>query len=83
MTEDYINGIQTNTRRKNRIVNGIKNLMREGLPSSIYSATSATIILTDTEYSNLKGKLNSLGFWDAELSQLENELTKFALYLER
>ena len=83
LTEDYINGIQTNTRRKNRIVNGIKNLMREGLPSSIYSATSATIILTDTEYSNLKGKLNSLGFWDAELSQLENELTKFALYLER
>ncbi|PDS26790.1 HNH endonuclease family protein [Flavobacterium branchiophilum] len=83
LTDDYINGVQTSTLRKNRIINGIKDLMKEGLPNSIYSATSATVILTDTEYDALKNKLTSLSFWDAELSQLEIDLTKTALKLEK
>ncbi|QBN17497.1 hypothetical protein [Flavobacterium nackdongense] len=83
LTEDYINGVQTSTRRKNRIINGIKDLMKEGLPNSIYSATSATVILTDTEYDALKIKLTLLNFWDAELSQLEIDLNKTALNLEK
>lgn len=83
LTDDYINGIQTSTRRKNRIVNGTKDLMREGLPTAIYSATSAAIILTDTEFEAIKGKLTVLGFWDAELSQLEIDLNKTALKLEK
>lgn len=83
LTDDYISGVQTSTRRKNRIVNGIKDLMKEGLPSAIYSATSATVILTDTEYEILKNKLTLLGLWDAELSQLEIELNKTALKLEK
>lgn len=83
LTDDYINGIQTNTRRKNRIINGTKDLMKEGLPNAIYSATSATVILTDIEFETLKGKLTFLGFWDAELSQLEIDLNKTALKLEK
>lgn len=83
LTDDYISGVQTSTRRKNRIVNGTKDLMREGLPTAIYSATSATIILTDTEFESIKGKLTGLGFWDAELSQLEIDLNKTALKLEK
>lgn len=82
LTDDYISGVQTSTRRKNRIVNGIKDLMKEGLPSSIYSATSATVILTDTEFELLKNKLILLGFWDKELSQLEIVLNTTALPLE-
>src|SRR5690606_41869938 len=69
LTDDYLSGAQTSTRRKNRVVNGTKDLMREGLPTAIYSATSAAIILTDTEFEALKSKLTSLGFWDAELAQ--------------
>lgn len=83
LTDDYISGVQTSTRRKNFIINGTKDLMREGLPNSIYSATSATVILTDTEYNTLKIKLTSLKFWDTELSQLEIDLTKTALELEK
>lgn len=83
LADDYISGVQTSTRRKNRIVNGTKDLMKEGLPTAIYSATSATVILTDTEFDKLKSKLTSLGFWDVELSQLEIELTKTALKLEK
>lgn len=83
LTDDYISGVQTSTRRKNRIVNGIKDLMKEGLPTAIYSATSATVILTDTEFETLKSKLSLLELWDAELYQLEIELNKTALKLEK
>lgn len=82
LTDDYVNGIQINTKRKNRIINGIKDLMREGLPTSEYSATSATVILTCIEYDNLKSKLFALNFWDMELSQLEIELNKNAFQLD-
>lgn len=83
LVDDYISGLQTSTLRKNRIINGTKNLMKEGLPNSIYSGTTATIILTDTEFETLKTKLTSLSFWDAELSQLEIDLSKTALELEK
>lgn len=83
MADDIINDIQTSTRRKNRIVNGTKELMREGLPDSIYSATSATVILTDPEYLLLKKKLGSLNLWDKELIQLEIDLDRTALELEK
>lgn len=83
LTDDYLNGVQTSTRRKNRIINGIKDLMKEGLPNAIYSATSASVILTDTEFETLKNRLTSIGFWDKELSQLENDLNKTALKLEK
>lgn len=83
LTDDYISGVQTSTRRKNRVVYGTKDLMKEGLPTAIYSATSAAVILTDTEFEALKSKLISLGFWDAELAQLEIELNNTALKLEK
>lgn len=83
LIDDYINGVQTSTRRKNRIVNGTKDLMKEGLPNSIYSATTATVIVTDTEYDFLKEKMNIIGLWDDELNQLEAELIKTALELEK
>src|SRR5690606_19850754 len=83
LTDDYISGVQTSTRRKNRVVNGTKDLLKEGLPTAIYSATSAAVILTDTEFEALKTKLTTLGFWDEELAQLEIELNKTALKLEK
>lgn len=79
LADDYISGVHQTTRRRNRIVNGIKNLMREGLPTASYSATSATIILTDTEFNELKLKLIGLTLWDAELIQLEADLSIIAL----
>lgn len=83
LIDDYISGVQISTRRKNRVVNGTKDLMKEGLPTAIYSATSASLILTDTEFEALKSKLTALGFWDAELTQLEIDLNKTALKLEK
>jgi uncharacterized protein (TIGR02646 family) len=82
LVDDFINGIQTSTRRRNRIVNGTKDLMKEGLPNSIYSATTAAIILTDTEFMDLKQKLTALTFWDSELNQLEIDIAKIAFEIE-
>lgn len=82
LADDYISGVQTSTRRKNRIVNGTKDLMSEGLPVSIYSATTAAIILTDTEFIDLKQKLTTLTFWDAALTQLETDITKVAFEIQ-
>lgn len=83
LADDYINGVQTSTRRKNRIVNGTKDLMREGLPVSIYSATTATIILTDTEFKDLKQKLITLTFWDTTLEQMEFNLLQVAFEIQK
>jgi uncharacterized protein (TIGR02646 family) len=83
LADDFINGVQTSTRRKNRIINSTKKLMQEGLPDTIYACTSATIILTDPEYDILKSKLQRLSFWDKKLENLEIELNKIALDLQR
>ncbi len=81
LIDDYASNIQTSTIRKNRIINGTKDVMKEGLPSSIYSAITATIILTDTEFISLKKKLLKLNFWDEEFIELECGLSKVALDL--
>jgi uncharacterized protein (TIGR02646 family) len=82
LMDDFINGVQTSTRRKNRIVNGTKDLMKEGLPNSIYSATTAAIIITDTEFITLKQKMNNLSLWDFELRQLETDISKVAFEIQ-
>jgi hypothetical protein len=39
--------------------------------------------MTDAEYEIIKSKLVLLGFWDVELAQLEADLNKTALNLEK
>lgn len=78
LLDEYMNGQQTSTRRKNRIINGTKDLMREGLPTSIYSASTATILLSAPEFGELESKLVGLSLWDVELIQLKADLSKVA-----
>lgn len=79
LTDDIIDGTQSGARRKNRVANGLKELLREGLPTAIYAAASATIILTDVEFKSLKAKLVTLSLWDQELNELEAKLQAIAL----
>jgi hypothetical protein len=79
LMDDYLAGIQTGTRRRNRIVNGLKDLMREGLPTAIYSATSASVILNDTAFKTLKFNITNANLWDSEFVDLESKLTDTAL----
>ncbi|WP_227939704.1 HNH endonuclease [Alkalihalobacillus deserti] len=72
---DYHHGVNVSTRRKNMIVNGLKSLLRQGLPQKDYSATVATIILNDENFCYCKDILIELDFWDDELSDLEKLLS--------
>jgi uncharacterized protein (TIGR02646 family) len=76
---EYASGLHTHTKRKNRIIRGLKELMKQGLPQSIYASTSATIIITDEEYKRIKNGLRLLSLWDSELNDLEAELIKVML----
>lgn len=82
LMDEYINGVQSSTRRKNRIISGLKELLQEGLPTAIYAATSATTILTSSEYAALKAKFNAMNFWDTELQGLELQMQTVALSLD-
>lgn len=79
LTDEFINGVQTSTRRKNRIISGTKALMREGLPNSVYAATSAAVILASPEFMAIKSKLTNLSLWDNELNALEADIRSIAL----
>ena len=79
LIDDLISGVQTSTRRKNRIINGLKDLLKEGNPPSIYAGTTATIILTEPEYLNLRMKLKKENLWDTELESLEKKAGEISL----
>lgn len=79
LIDEYKSAVPPSTKRKNRIINGTKGLLREGSPSSSYSATVATAIMTSPEYLVLKAQLTHLGFWDSELIQLETDLATICL----
>jgi len=79
LMSEYENGTSISTRRKNRIINGVKDLLRLGLANSSYSATTSTILLNSGDYQNLKEKMNDSELWDAELTQLETDCDKTKL----
>jgi uncharacterized protein (TIGR02646 family) len=70
---DYIKGTNISTRRKNRIVNGIKNVLQCAQPTEEYSAIIATTVINDDNYKHVKDELVNLNLWDSELENLEKE----------
>lgn len=60
------------TRRKNKFVSIMKSLLSECQPTSIYSATTATILHTNDLYQQLIENLKSEDLWDDELEELFN-----------
>ena len=60
------------TRRKNKFINIIKDLLRECQPTSIYSATTSTILHTNSTFNTLVQKLKDESLWDDEHEQLYN-----------
>lgn len=58
-------------RKRNKIVRMIHNLLLEAQPSSEYSATAATIIISNEHYQHIKGEMINLHLWNADLDQLD------------
>jgi uncharacterized protein (TIGR02646 family) len=76
-TQDYIN--EPSTRRRNKIVGTLKNIMREGTKEYPYSATVATVILTNTSYAEIKQLFIASNLWNDEFIQLEKQVSYCAL----
>lgn len=68
-----------NIRRRNRIINGIKDLFKEGLPEAEFSATVSTVLLNDCNYIELKSILKSKNLWDDDMDNLEGQLQEAKL----
>ena len=64
------------TRKKNRVLRGCKNILNKGIKEAEYSAFMATIIMDDTYYIKLKKLLRTLGLWSYELQNLDDEVRK-------
>jgi len=79
LVDDVISGVQTSTRRKNRIKNGVKDILANGLKDKEYAATYTTLLLTEPEYLELKSKMNTCGLWTNEHIQIEGEINNMAL----
>jgi uncharacterized protein (TIGR02646 family) len=79
LIDDVIIGVQTSTNRKNRIKNGVTDLLNNGLHDKEYSATYSTVLLREPEFIELKRKMISQGLWQQEHFALEDELKLFTL----
>ena len=76
-TQDYIDN--PITRRRNKIVGTLKNIMLEGTKEYEYSATAATVILTDSNYQEIKQLFESNNLWNDEFKELEKHVEFCAL----
>ncbi|WP_131852873.1 HNH endonuclease [Bosea sp. BK604] len=65
--------------RRNRILNKMESILGECQRYNAYSATSATIVLTSTEFQSSKLWLQQAGLWSAKLQSLEDEADKIML----
>lgn len=70
------------TRRKNRLMNILEELLKECLSTSIYSATCSTILHSNTNYNFLKSSLEKLELWTEELNELDIETQKNVLEIK-
>jgi uncharacterized protein (TIGR02646 family) len=76
-TQDYIaNPI---TRRRNKIIGKLKNILLEGTKEYEYSATAATVLLEDDNYKEIKQLFIDINLWNHEFIQLEKEVEFCAL----
>ncbi|RSH63433.1 HNH endonuclease [Stutzerimonas stutzeri] len=71
------------TRRRNRLINVIETMLRECQPSAIYSATSATVLFSDTKFHKIKAKMEEIGLWQEHLETLYQNALPLALRLDK
>lgn len=62
----------TETRKRNRVLTGCRNILKKGVRESEFSAFMATIIHDDQYYINLKELLERNGLWNSELQELHD-----------
>ena len=71
--------LNSDTRKRNRVINGCKNILRKGTRTAEFGAFMATIIQTDNEFIKLKTLLVELNMWDEEMEELDKEVKDIVL----
>lgn len=64
---------------KNKIVYGVRDLLKLAQPTEEYSATVATIIICDEDYKKLKEMMVNHEIWNENLTFLEENVNRIAL----
>ncbi len=77
--DDYFQREPLTTRHRNRLYRTLKKLMECCLPSSQYSAVTATVLLNEGCYWELKQKFKDNKLWDNDLEELERRVRECAL----
>lgn len=67
------------TRKRNRVLRGCRNLLKTGTREAEYAAFMATIIKSESDYEKLKKLLEELKLWDVELQELDREVDQIKL----
>lgn len=74
MAYDRLESFEKNntTQRKNKLKSTVYDILKECQPSSIYSATCATILHSNDSYLQIKNKMSVYHIWDEELDNLHD-----------
>lgn len=61
--------LESKTIIRNRVKNGCRDIMRQGIPSAVYSAFMSTLIYNDDNFAILCSILKEKNLWDEELEK--------------
>jgi uncharacterized protein (TIGR02646 family) len=78
-TEDYIKKIKFTDTQKEKIIHTLEKLMNEGKPESDFSATAATVMLTDENYLRVKNLFQQHNLWTRSFEESEQVLQNASL----
>ena len=67
------------TRNRNKIIAKLKNVLIECCPESEYSATAATVLLSNPNYQEIKQLFGKNNLWSDEFKELEKQVEFCAL----
>lgn len=79
LIDDVTSGVQTSTRRKRKIINGMEAILRNGLKDKEYSATYSTVLIQSDEFNELKEKMILTDLWMQEHEDLESQIQSYIL----
>ncbi len=66
-------------KKRNKLVNTVKDLLKEARKDSEYSALVATVLIQDDTYLKVKDDMKELALWDEEMDLLHNNAIEIAL----
>lgn len=79
--QEYKDASERKIQQRNKIVNGVRDLLRLAQNTQEYSATISTVIIGDEDYKTLKDMMKECGLWNDELTNLDKVAEEINLNL--